>query len=579
MTLRDRNNPATVNSVQAEIDTLSEEIHVRLRHFFGESFPLLTAVEVVAKLVRQSLQEAYFVPCVGLPFRIPLLEIFQLSRVYDQRQQDVSPNQLIEAVRDHILTAWPGIGKTTLLSYIFIQMAKNSTVLPLLFMLRIDGSVKALVDFISALRAHKEATLIPGSQLVLLIDGFDEVTDAERVAIGKALRDFQSFHYGTFCLSCRLYYDTSEVNATTLLVQSFEKLDAIRYASCFFQYAIREGLLRKDIDANQFIEDLISRKLFGLISVPLLLSLACVVKSESEQTIPTNAVELLDRAIELLNERWDRIRHIRGRDTVSEIGAWKRLRLLKKIANDMPGREAPDAFLEAIIKKFVTEHELFDLNPASLLTEIAQHSGLMRRSSAHMYQFMHGAIQDFLAAKYLVETGSFFPTTVDTWGARAGFAACLSGDATQSMVLALRHGIDNVAFNDCLLNGASFDHAQVAREVVRQLRRAPIRVVVSSKPCREPNCTEVKLSHDFFAIARPRFISALLAAALLEYPRDNAVDVLVGYCLWELRERKLTIDSEKTARDFVAMYRSLEMRFAVHKVSNVATVSAKELVK
>jgi len=151
----------------------------------------------------------------------------------------------------------------------------------------------------------------------------------------------------------------------------------------------------------------------------------------------------------------------------------------------------PEVFLTGVVSRFLRDQGIADINPLLILDEIVQLSGLMRRTPDRSYQFMHAAIQDFLAAKYTVETGSFFPSTVNVWDARAGYAACLSGDATQSMIYSLRHGIDNIAFHDCLVNGAGFDSAQVATEVLRVLRRAPVRVVLSSTQRKDLKAIEV----------------------------------------------------------------------------------------
>ena len=511
-------------NLQDDLDTLKVDIESRLNQFFIGDSASTEVVNAVAALTRHSLEEAYFVSCVGLSTRIPLSEIYQLSHVYSQNDNHYSLADLFAADRNQIIVAWPGIGKTVLLSYTLITTARTRLLLPLLFLLRIDGSLSALANFITALQRHKSAGRIPSSPLLLLVDGFDEIGFADRAMVARALNSFRALGYGRFYVSSRLYYDTSQIAASSLMVRPFEKDDAVRYASCFLKHAAREGYLSQDINAQDFIDELEQRGLFELVRVPLLLSLACVIRAEPGQNMPTDEIELLDRAIELLNERWDRIRDIKGRETIIGIGPWKRLRLLKRIAFEMSAREAPETFLYSITDRFLKDYGISEVDPYRLLEEIVQLSGLMRRTSGRNYQFMHAAIHDFLAAKFSVESGSFFPNAVATWDARAGYAACLSGEATQSMICSLRHGIDNVAFNDCLANGARFDTAQVAKEIVRLLQRSPVRVVISSKPGKESNAIEVRMSHDFFGNARPNFITALLAAALLERGRNTAVD-------------------------------------------------------
>jgi len=85
------------------------------------------------------------------------------------------------------------------------------------------------------------------------------------------------------------------------------------------------------------------------------------------------------------------------------------------------------------------------------------------------------------------------------------------------------------------------------------------------------------MSHDFFTSARPHFITALLAAALYERSRDTAVDVIVGYCLWELQKRDLRLDKQ-TAKEIRVTYGSLDFSFHVHKRSGMVTVLPTQLL-
>jgi hypothetical protein len=557
-------------SIADDPATLSIDIESRLRQFFTSDAATGAVIERVAQTVGVAVREAYFASCVGLPFQIPLSEIYQASRLYREDEQDQgAAGDFLEPERDRLVLAGPGLGKTTLLNYVLIEVGTRRGWLPLLFVLRLEGVLPTLLEFMSALRSHKDRGLIPGAPVLLLVDGFDEISLGDRHDLVKSLREFQRLHYGHFYLSGRLNYELGPLNSLVSLLRPFDRDDAIRYSRCLFRYS------KKEIDAVSFIDSLITRGLFDLIRVPLLLSLACVIKVESAFDIPTNIVELLDQAIELLNDKWDRVRRVKGRDSIAGIGSRRRLLFLKRVAYLMPGRQAPESWVSAITTQFLTEAGLTEVDPSLLLNEVIQVSGLIRRTPDRRYEFMHAAIQDFLAAKYIVESGQFFPGKVSNWDARAGFAACLSGNATQSMIWALRHGVDNVAFNDCLLNGASFDSLQVAREIVRQLRRAPVRIVVSSIVGKD--YAEVRLGYDFVSLARNDLVDAILAAALFDSARTSACDVLVGYCLLELKRRKRKVEP-RTLEALTTAYGSLDFAFVVHKGSTTIRIQPKELL-
>ncbi len=106
------------------------------------------------------------------------------------------------------------------------------------------------------------------------------------------------------------------------------------------------------------------------------------------------------------------------------------------------------------------------MDARALLTEIAQWYGILVPTEPGYWQFAHRTIHDFLAARFMVENSKFNPRTIHDWGTREAYAACLLGDATESLVCALRVQRTTDAFTECLYNNALFDPHQVAKAVI-----------------------------------------------------------------------------------------------------------------
>jgi hypothetical protein len=90
------------------------------------------------------------------------------------------------------------------------------------------------------------------------------------------------------------------------------------------------------------------------------------------------------------------------------------------------------------------------LNIRLLLEEMARFYGLLVPVGEDQWQFTHRIIHDYLSARYWVESGKFNPPSVVEWDIHAAYAACLTADATETMILMLKTDRDIPAFVECL---------------------------------------------------------------------------------------------------------------------------------
>jgi hypothetical protein len=109
---------------------------------------------------------------------------------------------------------------------------------------------------------------------------------------------------------------------------------------------------------------------------------------------------------------------------------------------------------EETIGRFVKESLYLarrkNIDPSRLLREIAQWYGVLTPTGDNRWQFIHRSIHDYLAADAWRDIGNFRPERVREWNYRAAYVMCLSGDATDGMVRALRDTLNIQAFSECL---------------------------------------------------------------------------------------------------------------------------------
>jgi hypothetical protein len=354
-------------------------------------------------------------------------------------------------------------------------------------------------------------------------------------------------------------------------VGPFRRHDSVCFANEFFK------AVHSNRSAEKFVDELETRGLHFIVTTPLLLSLACVVRSARSVSdvdpgfdIPTNSVDLLNRAIALLIARWDDERGV-NREYVVPLDGVSRVQCLKKIAATMPSLKSPRAPVVDIVTEFLRLKQLPGVDVDELLTEIAQGFGIFIRTKDNTYQFVHSALHDFLSAQYSVETGRFSPARVEAWDTRAGYAASLTGDATQSMMYALRHGLDNVAFYECLANQAPFDPDRLSLAVLENLKHVKGTSIISH--LRLAGGVELKMPKEFFSLASTEFLDSLIRMSSRQ-SRTWETDVVVGYTIAELWHRHLTVsDFDGQLRiAFQKMYGTLQFTFRVYFKQRVRTV-------
>jgi hypothetical protein len=352
-----------------------------------------------------------------------------------------------------------------------------------------------LIRFVDELRKVKK--LEKASRLILLVDGYDEVSSAKRKKVSEALFRFSVLDAGRYYLSCREFYDIYDLKIPYARLDRFDAEDQERYATSFLKiYGVK-------LNVPQLLSDLRSRGMGDLLAHPLLLALICIVKSGRMSVNSRSVITLIDRAIDTLSFRWDEGKGISRESTLAvAVDGRDRIRCLARIAfNSTETRvEGRRALALAQDQLELLRWEMVD--PQQVLLETARFYGIFVPTSGGEWQFVHKTLLDYLGARFWVENGLFVPADIKEWNAKAAYAACLTSDATNSMLATLADEKWLPAFAEMLSNDASFDHTKIALALISHYERHPRKHFFRA----EPDRIEVQLSQDFVSIASTKFL-------------------------------------------------------------------------
>lgn len=554
----------------------------KAKAFFGKDAASVEAASWLSGLQSTALTQTQTVQCVGMHKPVPFEDIYQPTSLvikgapqkkqetyaYETRTsraivasrneayRDVNVESFLGSPDDAIIFAGPGWGKSTFLHYIFRRFVDTSTVFPMLITLRRPTAVDDLKRFVETV--ERIAKRRKGHEILLLVDGYDEIGLAQQRLVSEALLGFQGYKVGKFYLSSREYYDVANLKVPEVRIGGFRSQEKYRFVATFLK------AFESDLDATAVVDELEERGFGDFLSHPLLLALACIVKTSGNTVQPRSALRLLERAIEVLSERWDASKGL-VRETTTPLDGRDRIQILKRIAYIAASPSLPKNRAEVEAQKQIDLLNIDRVNARQALLETARFYGILVPTEDG-WEFVHRTVHDFLAASYWVETGGFASVRKHSWTARTAYAACLTQDATSIFKEALKapEGLPVVA--EMLSNGASMD-AKVVAESLRQYLAQQGRVST-----RNAKANHVVYDHlpgrDFMTGASSRLLDRLVE----EYSKNRSAltDPLLTFCLLELRERGLKLD--------YVTYEALKTGFgAEHMTLQIQGVGAVEL--
>jgi len=432
--------------------------------------------------------------------------------------------------------AGPGWGKTTFLHHVFRRYASSPSVLPVLITLRRPSAIEDLERFVET--ASKIQKKEHKSRILLLVDGYDELSVSDRRRVSEALLRYRALGLGNFLLSCREYYQVYQLAVREVRIDGFTRDDKYRFVRAFL------SAYESPLDAKDVVDDFDARGFSEFLSHPLLLALACILKTSRASVQSESATRLLERALDVLCYRWDEQKGL-DRDAVTPLDGKDRLQVLKRIAYVAKSSHVPQHRAEELARKQLDLLTFDRVDPRQVLVETARLYGILVPCDEG-YEFVHRTLHDFLAAQYWVETGEFARVTSYEWNARTAYAACRLQDSTHIIetALASKDGLPCVA--EILSNSPSFEIPRVAEAIIKYFSQHGRLLHVDTSGSMR---TTGSLQSDFIRLGSFRFLNRLIERCCVG--RKALTDVIAGYCIFEIfaRGQKLEFITYKEVLD------------------------------
>ena len=143
----------------------------------------------------------------------------------------------------------------------------------------------------------------------------------------------------------------------------------------------------------------------SLTETPLLLSLLCI-QFNNDLALPKRKTELYRRCVDALVRDWDTTRGFRRDTSYSQLSDDGKEKIFEAIAggacNEYIDYELEEPFVLQHISNEIARFSLDPNDAKGILQEIENHHGILEKCSAETYQFSHGTMQEYFAARYFV---------------------------------------------------------------------------------------------------------------------------------------------------------------------------------
>ncbi|MFI9051829.1 NACHT domain-containing protein [Streptomyces sp. NPDC053427] len=366
--------------------------------------------------------------------------------VTDMEPEDLPPRPPQRADRaladfDRVLLRGvAGSGKSTLIQWLAVSCTKDPTdtpvphlygrlpfVLPLRTLTRSGAALPTPDRFLSAVGCPvsgaqpdgwAERVLASGRGL-LLIDGLDEIPEAERRPARAWLRDLLDAFPGNLWL---VTTRPSAVREDWLATDGFDELtltpmgrDEVAAFIARWHAAAREDTAdveRLDTYEQSLLSAVRTKQDLGLLATnPLMCGLICALHQDRRGYLPHGRKELYDAALGMLLSRRDRERDM-GAPTGIELGDEPQVQLLQRLAYWLI-RNGRTELLRERAQRIIGDAlpavpaAAAQGDAAAVFRHLLLRSGLLREPSAGSVDFIHRTFQDYLGARAAVEEGDF----------------------------------------------------------------------------------------------------------------------------------------------------------------------------
>ncbi|HEU5159323.1 MAG TPA: NACHT domain-containing protein [Streptosporangiaceae bacterium] len=341
-------------------------------------------------------------------------------------EEDVSGriDEVVQRAPRLFLRGDAGSGKTTLLQWIAVRNAQKAELVPFLIPLRhyVGRELPTPREFVRRVGRHIADEMPPGwvqrelrgGKAIVLIDGVDELPESQRDQVKEWLRELlAAFPKARYVVTSRPTaaardwldaegFDTAELQPMSwpdvrFFIGHWHKALATTSTYTAEQLESYEATLLQTLHNR--------RHLRALATNPLLCALLCALHLDRRMQLPRDRMELYSIALDMLLERRDTERHILS-EGGSGLSRTDKTLVLQGLAYWLirNGRsDAPYAQAVAEVGRCLAQMPRTNIDPAAVLKQLLDRSGLIRTPVADRVDFVHRTFQEYLAARAAVE--------------------------------------------------------------------------------------------------------------------------------------------------------------------------------
>ena len=444
-----------------------------------------------------------------IPFRpnrpLEMRDIFVPLKV--SGKSDNSQIDAFDAINKYsrlMIQGSPGSGKSMLLKYLAFSWAENkstrisSRIIPVLLELNrlnelgkfnIEQFKIKLVE-VFARESFPDANnftaqALENGNLILLLDGLDEVNSNVRDQVIKLIKDFLSTSAYQKCpviITCRnAVYNNEFVDYVDQTLEIVEFSDQrIRSFLKVWENELERKSKKKEnkLLQKKSIEQLISTlrdrpQIIALARNPLLLTIIAYLYADTSFVLPHSRASFYEKAVTHLLELRDEERQINNQfDAIHKRRILQNLALYAQDNASLQKQDRRNIEYEQVLEQIQNLLPSLNLNPEQntqeILDEIVDRSGLLLPiDGGQRYQFSHLTLQEYFAAEALAnqeyELISKFEQDTVTWRETVKLWCGLAGDKTSLIEQVYQH--DALTGFECLADAKEVDQ-EVAGQII-----------------------------------------------------------------------------------------------------------------
>jgi HEAT repeat protein len=426
-----------------------------------------------------------------IPFRpnrpLQMQEVYvplKVAGTSDSEQIDA--NQVIAESRRLMVKGPPGSGKSMLLKHLTLSYAEgglNMTGQPVPILLdlhRLSDPQISIEQHLAETLArddfpHAERFVAQGlksGNLMLLLDGLDEVNSADRKQVVKRIKDWLDK-----CSKCRAVITCrSQVYNGEFAEAVDQTLEVVEFTDKQIRTFL--GSWERDMPREKSIEQLMQTlhdrpRIMALARNPLLLTIIAYLYTDTRFVLPHSRAEFYQKSTDILLDQWyQEYNQFQARDKRLVL---RHLALYNQDSTNYQQQDRRSIDYQTVLAQVQQVLPGLNLPPGNtvpLLDEIVERSGLLLEiDGGERYQFAHLTLQEFFAAAALLENGeelvTRFTTDPDAWRETVKLWCGLAGDST-----ALIWGVydrDSITAFECLADAQKVDQV-LAEDIINSFK-------------------------------------------------------------------------------------------------------------